>query len=262
MTTTQTFRTLAAACALSALVACGGGGGSDGDSGEVSPPPAPAPEPSTGLTADQLQGRWLSATGISPQQALIVAPTAAGSAEMTLWSLSSDFSVARLTVSTTGPDGVTAQGSQWTAGQPGAQALSYTGTANLLQETLSLNSATLLFNRTDTLAGGSQLSDVVGAWSASLGGNALTLRWSLAADGTLTGTSTTGCTYAGQLRPRADVALFDAEVQEACTSGNQGFRGIATYRAQAGSTPAALTLVAVSTDAAQSSALALLLAKD
>lgn len=265
MTKNQAFRTLVAALALGTLVACGGGGGAGngaGGSGPGEDPSTPAPEPGTGLSAIELQGRWVTATGVTPQQVALVVPRSAGSADMDLWSLGADFTVARLAVATAGGDGVTAEGKQWTVGEAGARALAYTGTANLAQETLSLENASLLFTRADDLAGGSQLSDVAGAWSARFGGGTVSVSWNIGTNGTISGAGTTGCTYAGQLNPRADVKIFDAVLTETCSSGTQTFSGVATHRAPAGSTPAALTMVVVSTDAVETSALAVLLGKD
>lgn len=255
MTNAHTFKGFLALGALSALVACGGGGGST----VVNPNPAPVSTPS--FTATQLQGRWLSATGIDPQQVALVLPTSPGSDDMTLWGLSSDFKVARLAMGTTGVDDVTAVGKQWNIGQAGSQALSYAGSANLLQDTMTLNNA-LQFNRTDDLTGSSLLSDTTGVWAARFGSSTVAVNWTVSADGTLIGPGTTGCTYTGQLSPRADVKMYQASLVETCSTGAQRFSGVATYRAAAGSTPAALTLVVVSTDAAEASALAVLLSKN
>lgn len=261
MTNAQTFKGLLALGVLSALVACGGGGssGDGGGSTVVNPNPVPVPTPS--FTAAQLQGRWVTATGIDPQQVALVLPTAPGSDGMTLWGLSSDFKVARLAMGTTGVDGITAQGKQWRVGQTGSQALSYAGSANLVQDTMTLNNA-LQFNRTDDLTGSSQLSDTAGVWAARFGSSAVAVNWTVSADGTLSGPGTTGCTYAGQLSPRTDVKMYQASLVETCSTSTQSFSGVATYRAAAGSTPAALTLVVVSTDTAEASALAVLLGKN
>jgi len=56
--------------------------------------------------------------------------------------------------------------------------------------------------------------------------------------------------------------VYQASVVETCSTGTKSFAGVATHRAAAGSAPAALTLVVVSTDAAETSALAVLLNKN
>lgn len=258
MMNTSTFKGLMAMGALSALVACGSGSG-----GSLEPTPInPAPAPTPSFTAAQLQGRWVTATGIEPQQVALVLPTASGSDGMTLWALGTDFKVARLSLGTTGVDGLTAQGKQWGAGQTGSQVLGYAGSANLVQNTMMLNNGALQLNRTDNLTGSGQLSDAVGVWAARFGGSAVAVNWTVSADGAISGPGTTGCTYTGQLRPRTDVKVYQASVVETCSTGTKSFAGVATHRAAAGSAPAALTLVVVSTDAAETSALAVLLNKN
>ena len=53
--------------------------------------------------------------------------------------------------------------------------------------------------RYDTSA---SLAGLAGAWGATI--SAGTLRWSIDADGHISGTRTTGCTYTGQLSLRAE----------------------------------------------------------
>lgn len=255
--------TLAALLTAAALTACGGGGG---DTEPVpGPPPTPTPEPTpTPFSAIQLQGRWLTSSGITPSRTAIVLPgstTAGTTASMDLWLLASDLSsLSRLQVSTSGTDGVSATGKTYSlpssATNPG-QSATYSGTANLSNNTLSLNAGTLLLTRSDTLLTPSHLADVVGNWQGSVGGETVTVNLNLAASGALSGSSSTGCSYSGTLAARSDASAYNASLTEVCSTGTASFAGIATYRAPQAPTPAALTLALTSTDAAQTQALVL-----
>jgi hypothetical protein len=99
------------------------------------------------------------------------------------------------------------------------------------------------------------LSGIAGNWNASVGGQTVALRWVIAADGKLSGPSSTGCSYSGTQAARSDASGYTASVAENCSSGSISFAGIATYRSALGNSPAALTLVTTSTDAAQTQAL-------
>jgi hypothetical protein len=213
------------------------------------------------LSAAQLQGRWLTSTGVTPARAAIVLPGAEGSTEV--WLLASDLSsVSRLQLSTSGIDGVSASGKSYSLPSSASnvgQSVSDSGTANLSNNSLSLNSGALLLTRSDALTTASSLADVVGNWSASVGGQTATLRLSVAANGALSGSGTTGCSYSGSLSARSDATAYNARLSEVCSngSGTIDFAGIATYRAVQGSTPAALTMAMTTTDAAQAQALVL-----
>lgn len=79
------------------------------------------------------------------------------------------------------------------------------------------------------------LSDAVGTWSGSFGGGTRTLTVA-ATTGALTGSSTTGCNYSGELQIRAaDPALFDVSFTESCPTANPPtstfLSGIATVNA-------------------------------
>ena len=249
---------LAAVLVAAALLsACGGGGGS---SPESTPEPTPPPA-STSLSAAQLQGRWLTSTGVTPARTAIVLPGAQGSTEV--WLLASDLSsVSRLQVSTSGIDGVSAIGKRYSLPSSISnvgQSVSDSGTANLSNNSLSLNSGALLLTRSNALTTASSLADVVGNWSASVGGQTATLRLAVAANGALSGSGSTGCSYSGSLSARSDATAYNARLSEVCSSGTTAFAGIATYQSVQGSTPAALTMAMTTTDAAQTQALVLAL---
>lgn len=233
------------------LISACGGGGSDGD--------ADLPAKPSSLSAAQLQGRWLTATAITPAQAGIVLPGAEGSTE--LWLLSSDFkSLSRLQLTTSGADSVSATGKTYSLPSTSAnvgQPASYSGNANLNNNSLSLNAGALLLTRSDALAVPSRQADIEGQWRATMGGLTVTVDWNIAADGSLSGSSSTGCSYAGKLTARSDASAYHANLTETCLTASASFSGIATYRAS----PAALTLALTSTDATQDKALVVSLVK-
>jgi len=249
-----------------ALTACGGGDDAPVADPDVKPQPEPspinpAPAP-TLLSAAQLQGRWQTASGVTPARTAIVLPgAAAGSTD--LWLLASDLSsLARLQVSTTGTDGVSATGKTYSLPSSSSnvgQSFSASGTANLSNSnsnsSLSLNSGALWLTRGDALTSPSTLAEVLGAWRTSVGSAAVTVNLSLAASGALSGSSTTGCSYSGTLAARSDATAYNTTLTETCSTGSVNFAGIATYRAAQTTTAAALTLALTSTDAAQTQAL-------
>jgi len=245
---------LALLAAASLLSACGGGGG--GGSGSPAASPQAAPQ---SLTPTSLEGRWQTSAGSSSAQTAIVLPTSVGGSAMSAWLLSSDLStLSKTAVNTSGADGVTLQGKSYALGSASpAQAVTYSGTANVSSSTLSLNSGSLSFTLTDGLAGTSKVSEVQGAWTATFGGGALKVDWSVAADGGVSGTGSTGCSYGGKLTGRNDVKAFVAELTETCSGVAKSFAGVATYRPAQGVTPAGLTLALVSSDEASALVVAL-----
>ena len=248
-------RTLLLLLGAAVLSACGGGGG---DSPAPAPTPTPEPTPTpTPLSATALQGRWATAAGITPARTGIVLPTSTGGTE--LWLLASDFSsLARLSLSTSGTDGVSASGKTYALPSSSSQlgqSASYSGTANLSNNSLSLNSGTLLLTRSDELKTPASQSAISGNWRASVGGQSVTLAWSIGANGTLSGPGSSGCSYSGAITARSDAA-YNASLTETCPNASAlSFAGIATYRAAQGSTAAALTLALTRSDASQSQAL-------
>jgi len=251
---------LTALLAALLLSACGGGGDST-----PAPAPTPTPEPTpTTLSAAALQGRWASSAGISPARTGMVLPTSAGGTE--LWLLASDLSsLARLQVSTSGADAVSASGKTYalpSSSTQVGQSASYSGTASLLSQTLSLNGGALLLTRSDELKTAASQTAITGNWSASVGGQSVTLAWGLAANGTLSGPGSSGCSYSGSVTARSDASAYNASLTETCPNTSPvGFAGIATYRAAQGSTAAALTLALTGTDASQTQALVVVLAR-
>lgn len=257
--TTRLSRPLAIA-ALGLLAACGGGG-SSGGSGTTEVPVTPPPTPT--LDATLLQGRWATGAGVATPQTAVIVPAAAGSTAMSMWLLSADLqALAKLDLTTSGANGVTAQGKSYALGTTTAPlASSRTGTADLTAATLTLDGGTLVLARSDTLSGAISVADLAGAWSSSAGGGVVTTSWAIAADGAATGSSSTGCSYTGRLTPRGGVGVLDATLGETCAGTSRSFSGIATVRRNTAGLPSSVTWALVNTDVTQSSALAIVMAR-
>jgi len=105
-----------------------------------------------------------------------------------------------------------------------------------------------------------QLADLVGNWSAAVGPGVV--RLAVDAQGRITGSRTTGCTYTGQLSLRAECkAVVDAQLQEDCVGARVQVSGVATAQAAAttatGTVPAQLSMVLTTADETQAVVLAL-----
>ncbi|MGE5332507.1 MAG: hypothetical protein ACM3Q3_12165, partial [Nitrospirota bacterium] len=91
-----------------------------------------------------------------------------------------------------------------------------------------------------------------GAWGATMGAG--TLHWSIDADGHISGTRTTGCTYTGQLSLRTErKAVVDALVLEDCAGARTQLSGVATLNPDTGR----LSMVLTTADDSQAVLLAL-----
>lgn len=225
--------------------ACGGGGGD------------PASEPQAGPTPAALQGRWSTPAGSASAYVALIVPDTGSAVSSQAWVLSQDgATLARLTLS-----GTQVRGSLYSlSGQAPASVL---GTlildASRVPKTLSLPgpAATTLLSQVDGLNAQALLSDAAGTWSGALDKGYKTLSLSVgAADGVISGISSTGCTYRGRLAPRAGVGVFDASLTEVCPGvAVQSFAGLAT----ASTASNRFTLVLVSEDNAR--ALVLLMSR-
>ena len=222
--------TLLLACA-GLLLACGGG---------------QAP-PAASLVPSQLKGRWVS-TSVTPALTALVVPGVSG--ESNAWLLAQDASkLVKLVVRSDS----SISGHSYALSQSDAIGLSVSGQVttalNASPASISLtgiNASALSLTRTDDLSSPAVLADITGAWRATLGGNAVVIQWALDANGALyASSSTTGCTYTGNLTPVVSTAAYNAQFVEICPGSlPQDFRGIAVVS----SAKDALTLVAVKTD--------------
>lgn len=81
-------------------------------------------------------------------------------------------------------------------------------------------------SRYDTAA---RTADAVGIWQGTYSGGSKVMTITVAQDGAVTGSSSTGCTYNGVLQPRAaDPAVFDLAFTERCQAVVTALSGIAT----------------------------------
>lgn len=90
---------------------------------------------------------------------------------------------------------------------------------------------------------GSALSKLAGTWSSTANGFSLTL--TIAADGTLSGTDSTGCAYSGafaQIDARYDV--YRESHVTTCNAVKSTYDGLASYRAPAANSTASIELLA------------------
>lgn len=81
-------------------------------------------------------------------------------------------------------------------------------------------------NRYETVA---QLADAAGTWQGTYSGGSKIVTITIAQDGAVTGSSSSGCSYDGVLQPRtSDPAVFDLAFTERCLSAVTALSGIAT----------------------------------
>lgn len=210
---------LAAATLLSA---CGGGGGG-GSSADNSIDPS------------QLQGRWDTAADVSPAVRAIIVPDASGSASA--WLLHKDASrmVKLLLRSDRSANGKSYEISQ---GNASGQAVTAQAAPNLTATPKSLtltgvNTSALALSQSDAMSSAAVQADAAGTWKATLGGKAQTTEWTVAAAGTVSGHSTTGCSYAGSLTAMSSASAYKVQFDESCPDGSKtAFNGIATLETQ------------------------------
>jgi hypothetical protein len=208
-----------------ALVGCGGnGGGGDGE---------PAP-----LQLQDMQGFWSGAlAGASLQSAtstqavvlpdgtawFLLVPASGAATGMVKASLSvsgdtysGSGTVYEFATGTATP--LTLSGSA-AAGATLASAFSVSGSTGTTRAALAYSSA---YTAPVTAA------NVAGAWQVSASSGALGVDWTVQSNGSLAGTSTTGCTWAGAFTPRAGAtAVLDYSATETCLSVATVYTGIA-----------------------------------
>ena len=223
-----------------ALTACGGGGG-DGS-------------PATGASA-QAQGRWTSVVNSTPAYTAVGLPSSGSSA--VVWALANDASrLAKLSLQDSGAltgrsyalgqnaTTTTAVSGQWSTSEP--QTITLEG----------LPGGKLTLKQTDGLTTSAVQADAAGVWKATAGGNAQVVTLTVTAAGAISGQSTTGCTYAGNLVAMASATVYSAAIREACPDNvATQYHGIATLN------PARNALSMVATSADETVGVALFLSK-
>jgi hypothetical protein len=225
MNTQRTLKLSLLALPLWALISCGGGE----PSSEVPAPVVPA-APS--------QGRWTGQAATAGYVALVEPPSASDSTRTTMWVLSADASqLAKLSTQANSSVSGRVLGRVYTlGGDTVAQtidAASYT-----VQPSSGLPAQIALqplgggiwnFSQTDGFAATGSTQIAQGQWLADLGD--VQLSWQVQAQ-TITGSSSSGCTYSGTLRVVADTALHRVNVTETCAGSAVELSGVATLSAQ------------------------------
>jgi len=200
------------------LAGCGGGGSS------------------ADTTQPSMKGYWGGTTGTVTTSAIVLANGDA-------WLVFSESGVitrfARMQTAANGTSFTSSSGNQYLLQSNTKETAAATGT---FSEKSTLSAVMTASSGTTTLTNlaynplygtPATQADAVGVWTGSFGGNSSNRTMNIAATGELTGTSTTGCSYAGTMLPRtADPALFDVNVTESCVDGRLTvLSGIATVNA-------------------------------
>ena len=212
---------------LATLAGCGGGGSSGGIAVPATPLPTPTPSPAIAQVTADLQGIWESSSA-GVKTSAVVLP------DGQTWLMQSQASlvIAKLEASGTGySSGFIGSGKRYllgtstvgtidlNAGKTAASSLSLTLTTAGVTETYAMSYQ----SRYDTAA---TLADHAGDWTATSGPGRLT--WHITATGILSGTGSTGCSYAGQIKLRAEAkAVVDLIVAEQCADKSRQLAGIA-----------------------------------
>jgi hypothetical protein len=249
-------RPVAAALAvlsLLTLAACGGSGGSDNDTGSggdngggTNPPPVTTFDPAA------LQGRWATASGVPPGYTALVVPDS-GAKTATAWLLAQDASRLIKAVAT---EARTANGWRYDLSQGGTGTAIASGTlsADLTASPKSvsftnLTDVTLTLTQSDSLNAAAVQAELTGSWKASAG--AVDISWAVNDTGTVTGSSTTGCIYAGTLVAQGTVTAYRLGITETCAGSVTTLQGVATLATD----KARLTAVATANSDAKGTAL-------
>jgi hypothetical protein len=212
--------------AAAVLAACGGGGGG----GSSAPPPPPT----------SIQGFWSGRVDASLSTSAVILDNGdvwlVFQATDAVGTPVSITGMARAAMTVTGSS-YTGAGSNYdlTANPPSNISLAGTATAKTsLVGSYTTGGATknvrLAYNASyETPA---NLADVTGHWTGTFGSSASSLGLDVAATGSLTGSSTTGCSYTGTLIPHAgNVAVFDLALTETCLGTAVILQGITTINA-------------------------------
>lgn len=201
------LRLLFCATLAAAAAACGGGG----DEGPAAPPPPAPAQP-----AAAVQGFWSGRVDAQTTVSAVVLPEGPVMAVFQTGALTTlvmgTATVAEPTFSIAGRSynlSTSARGSYAASGTVVPR------TALNVAASGSVPAYSLAYNRAyETPA---SLPDAVGRWRASFSGGTLVLTLDVAANGAITGSNTSGCSYGGTLVPHAgNVAVFGLQLTEAC----------------------------------------------
>lgn len=225
-----------------ALAACGGGGGeaaAPAPAPAPAPPAAPAPAPVSPRAVSQ--GFWTGAVTNGPEASTrastVIMPD--GTAWVAHETTTAVTGVSKVTLTGTPVNATTATftgtGNYYSLTGAARQALTATATAStagtLTGTTAITGNPAGTFNWA-SVAGyttAATAADVTGTWRGTAGGNVVQVTWAVTAAGSLSGSSTTGCTYNGLLKPTsAPVAVYDFSITEDCAGAAKAMIGIAT----------------------------------
>lgn len=220
---------------------CGGGGGSTSTlatpvTPSPTPEPAPTPDPTpTPIPVAQpvIKGFWTGSQGTNGVSAIILAN---GDAWVVFLEAGSATSFARLHV-TTSSSSFSSNGTRYLlqsgTTEAAAASGSFTEKTTLVGSMVTPNGSTSLSLAYDVrYATTATIADAVGTWKGSYRNNSSVLTMTVGSTGTLSGSSTTGCTYGGNLQPRsADPAVLDLSFTETCQGSSTAMTGIATVNA-------------------------------
>jgi hypothetical protein len=255
------------------LSACGGSPSSSdpaaGTPPTVTPPVVTPPvvippvvTPPVSVTLSDLQGRWSSpASAQSPGYGLVTLPVQGSSASA--WLLAQDGSTLS-SLSFSGTSSFAVSGKTYSFTAAGTQTVAPFNTGASASLTASPKVLTLsnggplpsgLFTLSDALTTPATQADVAGNWRATVGQGAQSVTWTVTAAGSVSGTSTTGCTWSGSLTALTDATVYRTAMAEACSGASVQFSGIGTVNA------AKTQLTVVATSADESKATVLLFAK-
>ena len=229
------------------ITACGGGGSA--------PTPTAEPPASANIDLAQLQGRWATTTGAVKGLTALVLPPQAGNA--TVWVLSQD-ATALSKLAITGTTTLSAAGKSYslnTTPQTNADvttpvSVSLTSSPKTLT-LLSFGGAQANLSQLDVLTTTAALDDVATTWTASVGQESVQTTWSVATDGKITGSSTSGCAWTGTLTTTAGLGLYSYSATEDCSGTQTVVKGIASLNPDKDH----LTAVGTSVDATRGLAL-------
>ncbi|MFZ4625156.1 MAG: hypothetical protein ACOYNF_13095 [Rhodoferax sp.] len=213
----NTSHTLCASVLACLMVGCGGS--------PSEPTPTPTPTPTLALSS--LQGIWRSPTGAASTWSAIVLPD--GKA----WALISNADSSRVIKASFAVQGSAylASGNSFTLGSTSRSSSSLSASV-VAQTSLTgiISSATQTENFSLAYqvryASPAVLRDFAGDWHATLGPGRV--NWSISDAGLISGTRSTGCSYAGLLSLRAEQkAVVDVAVTEDCAGVLTQLKGVA-----------------------------------
>lgn len=201
------------------LTGCGGGG-----SGST------APATDNAANSD-FQGIW-SSKAASTSTSTIVLP------DLRFWTVVSEGSTLRLITAQLATAGTKAsgEGKSYLVGTSGSTASTVTLSKNYAAAiTVDVVTGSQKTSRLEAYLSKYEtpvsLADFAKSWSAIVGIGKF--NWTVSATGTITGNSSTGCTYTGQLTERAErKAVMEASITETCVDAVTKLQGISTLNTE------------------------------